>query len=159
SYFFVSLPEAPAAAEDCPGCVGVGAPRIIIDGTGVMLGQARRLSFVGRRYHLTESLVWQRGNHRFRFGFDWEHARNSGQFVDSDATITVYSPNYVRNFNMTVPTAEKIPLPSSFLTLDDIVRLPLKSFFTIVGPSSAPQRDFRKYRVGDLYRLYAGDTW
>jgi hypothetical protein len=52
-----------------------------------------------------------------------------------------------------------IPLPSSFLTLDDILRLPLRSMTTSVGPGLPLQRDFRKHRVQDLYRLYAGDTW
>jgi hypothetical protein len=52
-----------------------------------------------------------------------------------------------------------IPLPSSFLTLDDILRLPLRSFLTSVGPGLVPQRDFQKHRRQDLFRLYALDTW
>src|SRR5262249_46918492 len=56
SYFFESSPETPASSEDCPRCLGVGAPRISIPDAGfLMLGQARRLSFVGRRYQLIES--------------------------------------------------------------------------------------------------------
>ena len=37
SYFFISSPETPASAADCPGCLGVGAPRINIPDAGVML--------------------------------------------------------------------------------------------------------------------------
>jgi len=160
SYFFLSSPETPATASDCPGCLGVGAPRINIPDAGVVLGQARRLSFVGRRSQLTESLVWQRGDHRLRFGFDWEHATYSDQFINNEpATINLYSPREVQQFNATAPPAARILLPSSFLTLDDILRLPLRSFQTGVGPGLTPQRDFRKYRRMDLYRLYAGDTW
>ncbi|MCI0418228.1 MAG: carboxypeptidase-like regulatory domain-containing protein [Acidobacteria bacterium] len=160
SYFFVSSPETPASAEECPGCLGVGAPRINIADAGVMFGTPRRLSFVGRRYQLTESLVWQQGNHRLRFGFDWEHATLSAQQVTNEpATINLYSPGQVRQFNATAPPAAQIPVPSSSLTLDDILRLPLQSFQTGVGPGLFPQRDFRKYGVMDLYRLYAGDTW
>ncbi|PYS57165.1 MAG: hypothetical protein DMF74_26730 [Acidobacteria bacterium] len=125
-----------------------------------MFGKARTLSFVGRRYQLTESLVWQRKSHRLRFGFDWEPAAYTGQMLDQDpATITLYSPKEVRDYNALVPSAAQIPLPSSFLTLDDILRLPLKSFSTGVGPGFVPFRDFRKYRRTDLYRLYAADTW
>src|SRR5207245_917896 len=74
-------------------------------------------------------------------------------------TMTLYSPLQVRNFNASAPPATQIPLPSSFLTLDDILRLPLKSFSTGVGSGFVPFRDFRKYRRLDLYRLYAADTW
>ncbi len=160
SYFFISSPETPANVEDCPRCLGVGAARVTIPDAGIMFGKARTLSFVGRRYQLTESLMWQRGSHRLRFGFDWEDAAYSPQQVDQEpATMNLYSPLQVRNFNATAPPAAQIPLPSSFLTLDDILRLPLKSFSTGVGSGFVPFREFRKYRRTDLYRLYAADTW
>jgi hypothetical protein len=38
SYFFFSSPEVAASAEDCPGCLGVGAPRINIPDAGVAFG-------------------------------------------------------------------------------------------------------------------------
>ncbi|MBA3355992.1 MAG: carboxypeptidase regulatory-like domain-containing protein [Pyrinomonadaceae bacterium] len=160
SYFFISSPETPASAADCPTCLGVGAPRINIADVGLMFGNARRLSFVARRYQLTESLAWQKDQHRFRFGFDWEHATTSAQRVEQEpAMIELYSPRQVRNFNTIVPPAARIALPSSFLRLEDILQLPLRSFQTSVGPSVVLQRDFRKHRVTDLFRLYAADTW
>ena len=160
SYFFISSPETPASAADCSGCLGVGSPRINIADVGLMFGNARRLSFVARRYQLTESLAWQKDEHRFRFGFDLEHATTSAQRLDQEpAMIELYSPRQVRNFNAIVPPAARIPLPSSFLTLDDILRLPLRSFQTGVGPGTVLQLDFRKHRVTDLYRVYAADTW
>ena len=73
--------------------------------------------------------------------------------------MNLYSPRQVRNFNATAPPAAQIPLPSSFLTLEDILLLPLKSFSTGVGSGFVSFRDFRKYRRMDLYRLYAADTW
>ena len=160
SYFFISSPERRASAEHCHSCLGVDAPRINIPDAGVMFGRSRTLSFVGRRYQMTENLMWQRGNHRLRFGFDWEHTAYTGQTVDQDpATMTLYSPRQVRSFNATAPAAAQIPLPSSFLTLDDILRLPLRTFSTGVGPGLVPHRDFRKYRRIDLFRLYSADTW
>src|SRR5215813_1042380 len=160
SYFFISSPEAPAGDEDCPGCLGVGSGRVSIPDAGLMFGKARSLSFVGRRYQLSEGLTWQRGNHRLRFGFDWEHAAYTPQLIDQDpASMILYSPQKVRDVNATAPPLAQIPLPSSFLTLDDILQLPLKSFMTGVGPGSVPFREFRKYRTLDLYRLYSADTW
>jgi len=158
SYFFLSSPEIPATSEDCPGCFGTGAPRITVG--PLVLGTARRLSLIGRRYQATDSLVWQRDNHRLRFGFDWEHAMNSSSNVNQEpAALKLWSPREVRNFNATAPPAARIPLPSSFLTLNDILQLPLQSFQTGVGPGQILQRDFRKNRIIDLYRLYAADTW
>ena len=160
SYFFVSTGEMPASAEDCPGCLGVGVPVINIFDAEVSFGQARRFSFVGRRYELTESLAWQCGNHSLRFGFDWEHAALSTQLITTEpAAIELYSPREVRDFNATAPPSAQIPLPSSFTTLDNILRLPLLSFLTSIGPGLTPQRDFHKRRHLDLYRLYAADTW
>ena len=160
SYFFHSSPETPATAEDCPGCLGVGAPRINITDAGLLFGTARRLSVIGRRYQLTDSLVWQRGSHRFRFGFDWEHTAASSQNVDQEpASMVLYSPRQVQIFNAVQPPATRIPLPTSFTTLTDILRLPLRSFSTAVGPAAALQRDFRQPRYTDLFRLYAADTW
>ena len=50
-------------------------------------------------------------------------------------------------------------LPSSFLTLNDILQLPLQTFTTAVGLGQALERNFRKNRIMDLCRLYAADTW
>jgi len=160
SYFFISSPEEPADALNCAGCFGLGGPRVSIPDVGIMFGTARRLSFVARRYELTENLSWQKDEHRVRIGFDWEHARTSAQMVDQEpATIELYSPRQVRTFNQTASASDRIPLPSSFLTLDNILRLPIRSFQTSAGPGQVLQLNFRKYRITDLYRLYAADTW
>jgi hypothetical protein len=160
SYFFSNEAETPAGPGDCRGCVGAGGPAVNIPNAGVSLGNARRTTGVYRRHQLTDSLVWQKGNHRFRFGFDWEHATRSNQLLTNEpVTIELYSPQQVRHYNATAPPAAQIPLPSSFLTLEDILRLPLRSFLTSVGSGLELQRDFRPHRVLDLYRLYAADTW
>ena len=87
---------------------------------------------LGCRYELTESLVWQRSSHRLRFGFDWEHTTFSAQVIDQEpATIILYSPGFVKK------QAPQISLPTSFLTLDDILGLPLQSFRTSVGPGDS----------------------
>jgi len=160
SYFFISSPETPASAENCRGCLGLDAPRMNIPDAAMVVGRARTLSFVGRRYQLTENLTWQRNNHRLSFGLDWEHSSYTGQTLDQDpATIALYSPGQVRTFNATAPAAAQITLPVSFLTMDDLLRLPLRTFSTGVGPGVVPHRDFRKYRRMDLYRLYSADSW
>jgi hypothetical protein len=161
SYLFNSGGDRPATAGECAGCFGVGLPRINIADAGLHLGNSQRDSIVERRYQLTESLAWQRSNHRLRAGFDWEHATISarGSFNDP-ANIMLYSPREVRQFNATASPAAQIPPPPvSFLTLADILALPLKSYTTSVGSGYGLERDFLNYRIMDQYRLYAADTW
>jgi hypothetical protein len=153
SYFFSKTTQGAATSEDCPGCFGLGAARITISDVGLTLGDSPNGSISGTRYQLTNSLVWQKSLHRFRFGFDWEHVTNTS-FDDALATrITLWSPGRVRQRDPT------IPLPPSFNTLNDILQLPLQSFTTNIGSGAVPWRNFGPHRILDLYRIYAGDTW
>ncbi len=154
SYFSSDLPVRAASSEDCPNCFGLGEPRITVADAGITFGGAARSSTAGHRYQLTENLVWQIGNHSLRLGFDWEHGEITG-FQDGPllGQITVFSPRRVRQ------DAPQLPLPASFTTREDILQLPLRSFSIIVGPGTVLWPGFRKQRVVDLYRLYAGDTW
>jgi carboxypeptidase family protein len=154
SYFFARQLQGAATSADCRGCLGLGAPRITIPDANLSLGTANKLSAIGRRYQLTDSVVWQRGKHRVRFGFDWEHTLNSVETIEAEpAQITLWAPGRVRQ------TDPAIPLPPSFTTVEDILRLPLHSFETAVGPGTIPWRDFQRARVLDLYRSYVSDTW
>lgn len=152
SYFFVNSFQGPATAEDCPGCFGLDAPRIMIADVGLTLGDAGTNTLNSRRYQLTDSLVWQKDKHRFRFGFDWEHI--SAYPENRAATqITLWSPGRARQL------APTLPLPASFATLEDILRLPLQRFTTEINSGATLWRDFRPRRVFDQYRLYGADTW
>jgi hypothetical protein len=156
SSFFLDSRESPASTEDCPHayCVGVGASRITVANAGLVLGRAREGFLVGERFQATNNLAWEKGAHRLRFGFDWEHARHSTSIINRQpAAITLFSPGQVRQLN------PSISLPASFNTLEDILRLPLRSFEIALGPGVIPQREFRRSRVFDMYRLYAADTW
>jgi hypothetical protein len=152
SYVFGSSPQAPLQPGDCPQCLGLGPARIRIPDAGIVLGNPTTLSFLGRRYQLTEGLTWQKRTHRVRFGFDWEHTGASSSTLDfTPAELTLYSPRQARQVNL--------PLPASFSTLDDILRLPLMSFQTNIGPTITPGPGFRKDRITEFYRFYVADSW
>jgi len=153
SYFFVNTSAGRAASEDCAGCFGLGSPGITISDGSIAFGGGVNVLFGGRRHQLTDSLVWQKGNHRLRFGFDWEHVTNTYSDEGVTTRITLWSP---RQVSLLDPT---IPLPPSFNTPDDILKLPLQSFVTTIGSGMVPWRDFRPHRILDLYRLYIGDIW
>jgi hypothetical protein len=153
SRFFQEASQTPIDEEDCPAsCFGRGAPRTVISDAGVAFGVSSGLSDGGRRFQLSDSLIWQKGDHNLRLGFEWEHSNVTTTMVDA-GQITLWSPGVVRQRDPT------ILLPASFTSVEDVLGLPLRSFQTVVGPSSVPQRGFRPDRVLDLYRLSAGDVW
>jgi Carboxypeptidase regulatory-like domain len=159
SHFHLDSLISAADSTACEGCFGVGEPRISVSGSGLTFGEARGSSFIGRRYQLSENLVWQRGRHRLGFGFDWEHSTTMTAVPDADRLqITVWSPQRVRQTNQAAPDAQ-IPLPASYTTVNDVLQLPLRSFDISIGPGGAVERDFRPYRTLDMFRLYAADTW
>src|SRR5215471_8227372 len=75
SYFFLSSSQLPPRQEDCPGCLGTGAPTINIPQAGLSIGESSINLNLGRRFHFSDSLSSQRGPHNLRFGMDWEHNR------------------------------------------------------------------------------------
>jgi hypothetical protein len=153
SYFFVSGQDAPPTAAECPGaCLGLGAPQIAMPDIGILIGNSQRDSTVARRYGLLESLNWQKGSHRLRFGFEMERSRVGGfALTNEPASLTLYTP--------LGPRQQQLPVPASFDTLDDILRLPLNSFVFGVGDDRTPNRNFSKIRSWPLWRLYFQDTW
>jgi hypothetical protein len=119
-----------------------------------MFGNPRTVSSGGRRYQITENLTWETRRHTLRFGFDWEHATQTGSLIAQDpAQLTLWAPSRIRQLDPTMS------LPDSFTTLDDILLLPLQTFQTGVGPGTPLGRDFRSSRGLDLFRFYGSDAW
>lgn len=161
SYFFVSSSEEAASQRDCAGCLGIGAPAISVN-PDLFIGNSRTTRLLGRRFHLNDVVDWQRGSHRIRFGGDWEWSRGgSVNTSDEPVNITLYSPQQVRDFNAlpSTPPSAQIPLPSSFLTLDDILRLPVQAFVVGIGDPQVPQAGFGRTRVASLLHLFVHDAW
>ena len=151
SYLYASSSQVTVTEQECPGCLGVGAPSINVSQGGISLGGSLNQQTVGRRFHLNDYATWQRLGHRFRFGVDWEHHR--GGTVTSQhepATLTLYSPRRV-------PTG--IPLPSAFRTLDDILQLPLQSVTVGIGDPRVLQENGSLVRSWDTLRLFIQDNW
>jgi hypothetical protein len=70
----------------------------------------------------------QAGRHQFRFGFEWQYDRGDGFLaLFEPASMVLYSPLVVQAFNSDprVPPQARIPLPTSYRTLNDLLRLPL----------------------------------
>ncbi|MGH7462737.1 MAG: hypothetical protein ACREMA_17140, partial [Longimicrobiales bacterium] len=161
SYFFVSSAEQAARESDCPGCVGIGAPSITVQNVDLFIGKNISNSVLARRYHLSDTLAWQKGPHRIRFGGEWEYTRG-GRIDDVDlVTMTLFAPQSVINYNALpeTPAELRISLPGSYLTTADILQLPVRSFILGIGESRIPQKDFGDTRTGQVAHLFLQDTW
>jgi hypothetical protein len=159
SYFFVSSAEQAPGEADCPGCLGIGAPSINVS-PDLFIGTSTTTTVLGRRYHLNDIVSWQKGPHRIRFGGDWETARGGRTDLnDEPVTMDLFSPSDVEVFNAFVPPGQRIPLPASFLTLPDILQLPLRDFTVGIGDPNVAQADFGHARVAPLVHLFFQDTW
>jgi hypothetical protein len=182
----------PPTAQDCPasfiGCLNAGGAQINIGGLGAntmgnhdQAPQARHLD----RYQTRDDLNWQKGSHRVRFGFEWEHNYGKGlwDFFDP-ALIVLHDPRSVESTNaftsgtinsLPLPAALKtaligaftIPLPASLrsgstlpITLDDILQLPFIAGAVGVGdPSQPPPFRTDIARQSNRYRGYLQDSW
>jgi hypothetical protein len=162
SYFFISSKEVAPEEQDCRGCLGIGAPVINIVQAGLQIGNSSALHNIGRRFHLNDSITWQRGAHRIRLGGDWEYHRGGLlQWLNEPATMILFSPDEVRRYNALpqTPTELRIPLPAAFRSLDDVLQLPLSTFTAGIGDPRVPQRNGGTTRSWNAYRLFLQDTW
>ena len=159
SYFFVSFAQHPPEIQDCPTCLGIGAPLITVEDQ-LSIGLSSTNAILGRRYHLNDVVSWQRGQHHIRFGSDWETTRGGRTpLSDEPVTLNLFAPTSVRDFNSQQPSDAQIPLPSTFLTLPDLLQLPMQNFTTGIGEPFVPQAGFGRARISPLIHLFIQNTW
>jgi Carboxypeptidase regulatory-like domain/TonB dependent receptor len=162
SYFFISSSAVPPREQDCPGCLGIGAPTINVQQAGLSIGESTTVLSLGRRFHLNDSATWQRGTHRARFGVDWEHNRGGSlSWANEPVTMTLFSPDQVRAYNARsqTPANLRIPLSGAFNTLGDVLSLPLQSFTLGIGDPRVPQENGGTTRAWNTARLFLQDSW
>jgi len=161
SYFLLDARLAPPRPQDCPACLGLGAPLISVPQPGLTIGSSASNDTRDNRFHVNDSLTWQRARHRVRVGVDWE--RNGDLILGQPNALkmTLFSPDQVRVYNalQDTPANLSIPLPATFLTLDDILQLPLQSMALTTGDLGAPQEGGGAVRRWNTLWLYAEDAW
>lgn len=146
--------------QDCAGCVGRGAPAISIPQAGLLIGSSTAVDYFGRRFHLSDSLTWQRARHRVRVGAHWEHLRERNLIWNHQpVSITLFAPDRIRAHNAQVDAAARIPLPDAFRTIDDILRLPVQAVLVGIGDAGVPQDDGGPLRSWNTFWMYGEDVW
>jgi hypothetical protein len=160
SYFTLPARQNGADQQACPGCLGIGTPQITVLQAGLVIGNSLATDNLERRLELNESLVWQRGSHRVRVGVDWERIHDRNLVWSSEpVTMTLFSPDRVRSYNAQVAPELRIPLPAAFVTIDDLLQLPVRSLSVGIGDPRVPQEDGTDVRRWNTVWLYSEDTW
>ena len=151
------LPIPPAASETVPDCLRAGCgphDRSVSPECGARLRSAARVPSVAVGYQLTESLVWQNGNHRLRFRLRLG-ARDEHGAIDCRSRQQSCSGRRAR-FGRRRPT---IALPASFTTVDDILQLPLRASRSASAPGPFSGAISATHRVDRSLSSLCGDTW
>jgi hypothetical protein len=147
------------SATQCPDCLGLGGAYVNVDGTGLSFGNQTNTpqSRVLRRNIFADNMTWQKGSHRMKFGGEWEYQKGTGTYhIDEPAAITLYSPEEVAQL-----APQLLPLlPTSYNTIQDVLRLPLMSFSFGFGDANQPP----PYMEGNAdhdntFHFYWQDTW
>ncbi|HLJ50283.1 MAG TPA: carboxypeptidase regulatory-like domain-containing protein [Bryobacteraceae bacterium] len=117
-----------------------------------------------RRYELTESLSWQLGSHRLKFGADSNRATSAGLWGFCTPLCTaVFAPDYIRGLGLSsfFPT-----LPTTIKSDADFLNLPVWNQGTQiwsglgVGSVSTPAPyDYSQNKPQTVYRAYVQDVW
>jgi hypothetical protein len=120
-----------------------------------------------RREQLIDSLSWQKGTHRLKFGVDLNLTNSNGLWgFCTPMCVGAYSPEYVRatfgaNTPLIFPT-----LPTVLRTEADVLNLPVlninSSIFSGIGVgavSTPAPYGYDENRHYNQYRLYFQDTW
>lgn len=164
----------PASPSDCSGpCTAGTLPAVVFFVPGSALPavgpnlnspQARNT----RRYELVESLSWQKGSHRLKFGGDLNPTYSAGLWgFCTPMCVGAVSPTFIRQILPPFLVSALFPTLPTALTSDaQVLNLPVynlvASIFSGVGTGSVPLPAayyYDKNKNYDQFRAYFQDVW
>lgn len=153
----------------CPNCIGLGFPEISLQGSGNFTVGNTQNATQGRnlrRYTFLDTVTWQKGSHRLRFGGEIEHAPGTGFWGYCDPGCTsLFSPEVVKSLLLPAIGQAGLALyfpklPSVIKTNDDLLNLPFAGAVIGVGdPAQPPAYNIGEAKQNNRYRWFAQDTW
>ncbi len=144
-------------------CVGAGGPEVFYLGSvNFALGnnfnspQGRDL----RRFPLSDNVTLQLGDHRVKFGGEWEHFRGTGYWGFFDpARVYLPSPEFLQSVGVPAAAFPALGLPLTISTPADLQKLPVFTFLLGIGDRAQPSFKLENARGNERFHLYAQDTW
>ncbi|HTS76670.1 MAG TPA: carboxypeptidase-like regulatory domain-containing protein [Bryobacteraceae bacterium] len=159
-----------AQPSDCPyPCIGFGLPAIVsfigsnVYGTGQSVNSPQFRQ--ARSGELNDTLSWQKGTHRLRFGIDWEYMKTKvvpWDFCDPGC-LYVLSPEDTRALGL----ASFFPnLPTKITSTQDLLNLPVynlgSSIYSGIGVGNGTFPGFYDHGQGNTnsrIHPWVADTW
>lgn len=159
-----------ALPSDCQyPCVGFGLPAIVsfigssTYGTGQSVNSPQFRQ--ARSGELNDTLSWQKGTHRIRFGIDWEYMKTKvvpWDFCDPGC-LYVFSPEETRGLGL----ASFFPnLPTKITSTQDLLNLPVynltSSIYSGIGVGNGTFPGFYDHGQGNTNQRvhpWVADTW
>jgi hypothetical protein len=155
--------SAPCVAGSLPSIYSVIGTNYPASGPNFNAPQGRNT----RRFEIVDSLSWQKGAHRFKFGGDLNPTKSAGLWgFCTPMCLGAFSPDYLTN---TFGAAAPAIFPSAFSPIKsdaDLLNLPVynqgSSIFSGIGVGSVPlpaAYDYDQNKHYDQWRLFFQDVW
>ncbi len=166
TYAFWSNRNLFPTSSQCAGCIGLDGPQIQMAGVSNNFTagdtsnatQGRDL----RRFTWQDSMTWQKGTHRMKFGGLFEYAPGTGFWGYCDpACDVVFSPEAIVGYGLKPLIPLFFPnMPTTIRTNADLLNLPFAGSAVGIGdPSQPPPYNIGQAKVNDRARVYFQDTW
>jgi hypothetical protein len=135
--------------NECVGvqCIGLSAPdTLVFDAPSFRIGHHVTVpkTMDTRTLQIVGNTTWLRGDHRFRFGGEWEHLnlQSIHAFYDPPQ-MTLWGPTDLQRSVATKPLFDALPITlrdpnAGPPSLSDILQLPLRSFMIGIGDPMQP---------------------
>jgi hypothetical protein len=158
----------PPDSSECSNptyCFNLGGPRI--GGFGLTIGNDDNVTQhrILRTYQWNDNVYWNRGEHRIRFGGNWEHGYGHGSWARIfQGSFNLYDLNTLATQNPTLYAALPATLRTTAAglpTFADILKIPVSGTISMgVGDAKQPAAyNYDSAARSDAFRLYAQDTW
>src|SRR4030095_1331594 len=89
-------PASQDVCKDSIACLGVGGPNIVVfDAPQFRIGNQMNSPFARwlRNYQVVDNVTWERGDHRLRFGGEWQHTYQKASLAFQEpAQIVLWGP-------------------------------------------------------------------
>jgi Carboxypeptidase regulatory-like domain len=166
-------PNATAAECQLP-CVGSGLPGItsMIGSSTFTYGAGNEVNgpqfHQSRAFEFSDTLSWQKGSHRFRFGMDFEqmHTNYTPWDVCDPACVYLYSPESIRGLASAFPAGALAGVPTVIRTTADLLNVPIynlpAALYSGVGIGNGSYPGYYNHDQGGINNRihpWAADTW
>jgi hypothetical protein len=112
---------------------------------------------------------WQKGNHRIKFGGEWEHFSGTGYWGFFDpARAYLLSPEFLVAVGVKPAFFPFLGLPPAnpdgslngiIHNASDLAKLPVVAFLLGIGDRAQPSFNLDNAKTNERFHLYAQDTW